>query len=147
MQCPRHHVEFEEDKRHGVPAQECPECTGVWIESAALEQLEDRVFPEEMRKGTLKYGSQDSDLSCPHCGETMVRFRYRANNLELDHCPDDAGYWLDKDEDKRVLELMKERASDLQRSVTAQVSWHRAKRGESGGLLDRIKNVFRGQGR
>jgi Zn-finger nucleic acid-binding protein len=144
VQCPRHHVEFEEDKRHGVQALECPECTGVWIEPTALEQLEDRVFPEEMRKGTLKYGSQDSDLSCPHCGKTMVLFRYRANNLELDHCPDDAGYWLDKDEDRRILELMEERASDLKRSVSAQVSWHRAKRGKSRGLLDRIKDVFRG---
>ena len=143
MQCPRHHVEFEEDKRHGVEAQECPECSGVWVETAALEEIENRVFPDEMRKGTLKYGSQDSDLSCPHCGKTMVRFRYRANNLELDHCPDDAGFWLDKDEDKRILELMKERASDLNRSASAQVSWNRAKRGKSVGILDRIKNIFR----
>lgn len=144
MQCPRHHVEFEEDKRHGVPALECMECTGVWIETAALDELENNVFPEEMRKGTLKYGSHDSDLNCPHCGKTMVRFRYRANKLELDHCPDDAGYWLDKDEDKRILELMKERVSDLKRSSTAQVSWNRAKSGGSRGLLSRIKNVFKG---
>jgi len=73
----------------------------------------------------------------------MVRFRYRANNLELDHCPDDAGYWLDKDEDKRILDLMKERVSDLNRSGSVQVSWNKAKRGDSRGILSRIKGLFR----
>ena len=143
MQCPRHNVDFKTDKRHGVPALECPQCTGIWIETSALEEIEDRVFPEELRKGTLKYGDHDSDLNCPHCSKIMVRFRYRANNLELDHCPDDAGYWLDKDEDKRILELMKQRVSDLNRSGSAQVSWNKAKRGDSGGILSRIKRLFR----
>ena len=144
MECPRHHVEFRDDKRHGAPALECPECNGVWITPENLSSIEDRVFPEEQQKGTLKYGSQDSDLPCPHCGETMIRFRYRANNLELDHCPTDSGYWLDKDEDKRILQLMKERSSDLNRSASAQKSWRAAKRGRSPGILDRIRGLFRG---
>jgi Zn-finger nucleic acid-binding protein len=143
MKCPRHDAEFEPDTRHGVEAERCPECTGIWIAPAALEAVEDRVFSEELRKGTLKYGVQESDLSCPHCAKTMVMFRYRAHDLELDHCPDDGGYWLDKDEDRRILELMRQRASDLKRSSSAQGAWHRALSGEPRGIFGRVRDMFR----
>ncbi len=147
LECPRDGVTLEETRRHGVPGSRCSECNGLWLDPASLEQLEDRAFSEDEVKGTLKYGSHEADLDCPHCGKKMVRFRYRANPLELDHCPDDAGYWLDKDEDRRIMEFMRERESGLRRSVSAQRDWQRLRRGRSGGSFidrvgDRIRNLF-----
>lgn len=143
MDCPLDHIALTETKRHGAPALECPTCHGAWVEPTSLEEIEDRAFPEEAVRGKRRYGSHESDLDCPHCGKKMVRFRYRANPLEIDHCPDDAGYWLDKDEDKRIMELMRQRAKDLNRSASAQQLWQRARRGRTrGGLIDRIRDFF-----
>ena len=146
MDCPRCKVALEDGERHGLPAKRCPKCEGSWLAPAVLEQLEDRAFPEDAVKGTRRYGSHESDLNCPHCAKKMIRFRYRANPLELEHCPDEAGYWLDRDEDKRIVELMRERASGLRRSAAAQRSWQRQRRGSSrGSIIDRIRDLFRGR--
>ncbi len=32
----------------------------------------------------------------------MLRFRYRGWPLEIERCPDEEGYWLDKDEEKHI---------------------------------------------
>ena len=50
-------------------------------------------------------------------------FNYRAFNLELDFCPNEHGFWLDSGEEKRVLEIMKQRVKDLKRSTDAEVEW------------------------
>ena len=143
MNCPVEQMSLAETERHGAPAFECPMCHGIWIEPSSLEDIEDRAFPDDAEKGTLKYGSHDSDLGCPHCGKQMVRFRYRANPLEIDHCPDDGGYWLDKDEDKHIMNLMRQRARDLRRSSSAQQSWqHMFKGHHSRGFIERIRDFF-----
>jgi Zn-finger nucleic acid-binding protein len=53
----------------------------------------------------------------------MTTFNYRAYNLPIDTCDSNDGYWLDGGEDKRVLELMKQRIKDLDRSAKAESEW------------------------
>ena len=50
----------------------------------------------------------------------MRTFEYRFYDLELEFCEDQHGYWLDADEDKRVLELMKKEEKNLGRTVLAE---------------------------
>ena len=86
-----------------------------------------------------------SDLLCPHCQATMKWFRYRRYNMEIDFCETGHGYWLDKGEEKRVIEIMDERKKGLKRSVDAQVQWNRFL-GSMGkrSFMDKVKGLFRG---
>ena len=123
----------------------CPEGQGLWLDHDEMAELEDRVAGEDMVKGQMRYGEHDSELACPHCGKTMRRFRYRAYNLGIDACPDEAGFWLDKGEDQKIEDVIRQRASNLRRSGAAEVSWRRVRRGGRGpSLVDRIKGFFRG---
>ena len=67
---------------------------------------------DDARKGMIEYARRESDISCPHCNEQMETFNYRANNLPIDHCKNEHGYWLDAGEEKKVLETMKQRVQD-----------------------------------
>jgi Zn-finger nucleic acid-binding protein len=73
----------------------------------------------------------------------MRAFNYRAYNLELDACTDAHGFWLDSGEAARVQSVMQERVAGLQRSVTAEADWAKAKSGKGGGIVDKFKGLFR----
>jgi Zn-finger nucleic acid-binding protein len=134
---------LEESRTSGEPSMRCPQCSGAWLTTEALQALEDRSFGQGMVKGQMRYGESQSERRCPHCGEPMTRFRYRGHNLELEACPNDAGFWLDRGEDRGIHEVMRERARGLRRSAGAQRAWRKARRGEQVSLLDRILDVFR----
>ena len=72
----------------------------------------------------------------------MIRFRYRGYNLEIEACPNEAGFWLDKSEDREIRDVMKQRGSNLNRSVSAERSWHRARRGTKVSMIQRIKQML-----
>ena len=70
--------------------------------------------------------------------------RYRAHNLELDACTDEHGFWLDGGEATRVREVMRDRVAGLNRSVSAQEAWQKAKEGDKGGLMGKFRNMLGG---
>ena len=145
MNCPRCDVALDEKKLKDIEVDHCPQCKGLWLDFHELDQLEDHSMDEDESKGTIEYARRDSDISCPHCHESMETFNYRAHNLPIDHCKNQCGYWLDEGEEKKVLEIMKQRVQDLKRSSSAQESW--AKFMESGGtrsFLTKVKDLFTG---
>jgi Zn-finger nucleic acid-binding protein len=129
-------------KTSGEESSECLTCDGIWITTAALESLEDNAASDDMVKGQRQYGKHAADHKCPHCDEEMIRFRYRGYNLEIEACPTDAGFWLDKREDREIRDVMKKRTSNLGRSASAERSWHQAKRGTKVGIFQRVKQLF-----
>ena len=54
-----------------------------------------------------------------------MRFQYRLDDLHLDYCPDEHGYWLDAGEDVRIIELMNKRESNLDRKSDAEEEWNK----------------------
>ena len=69
--------------------------------------------------------------------ERGVRFR-RA------FCPNQHGYWLDKDEDTRVLELMRTEEQHLQNKLVAEDKWSTMLRHmRSGSFLGKLRDLFR----
>ena len=134
---------LEQSSTSGALSSRCPVCRGAWLTEDALHEIEDRSFDPEMVKGQMRYGEHPTEHSCPHCGEKMTRFRYRGYNLEIEACPNRAGYWLDHGEDEHIKDVMKERVRGLRRSVSAQQAWRRTRRGEKLTLFDRIRNLFR----
>lgn len=95
----------------------------MWLDIHELDQLEDTIFTDDRLKGMMEYSPRPSDIACPKCNGHMTTFNYRAYNLPIDTCDSNDGYWLDGGEDKRVLELMKQRIKDLDRSAKAESEW------------------------
>jgi len=140
--CPVDQTNLVLSKTSGEESSTCPKCDGVWITLEVLEALEDRAANADMVKGQRQYGKHEVDHYCPHCNKGMVRFRYRGYNLEIESCPSDAGFWLDKSEDREIRDVMKRRTSNLARVSSAERSWHNARRGVKVGLFQRIKQLL-----
>ena len=145
MNCPRCDVGLDEKSFKGIEIDNCPPCKGLWLDFHELDQLEDHSMDDDDRKGMIEYARRESDISCPHCNEVMETFNYRAHDLPIDHCKNQCGYWLDEGEEKKVLEIMKQRVQDLKRSSSAQESWGKfMERGGSRSFLTKVKDLFTG---
>ena len=143
MKCPDCNAELVQKTRDGVEMEICPSCQGMWLSRQELAELEDEVFDfGDDEKGSLMLGSTSTTRKCPQCGNLMKRFEYRFYDLEMDFCEQQHGYWLDADEDKRVLALMKEEEKNLGRKVLAEDRFASHLRFlRSGSFLDRIRDL------
>jgi Zn-finger nucleic acid-binding protein len=146
IKCPRDATALVEGKEHAIEIDRCSTCNGAWYDYDELEALEATVAQADDRRGMIDYAKRESELACPVCSNVMRAFNYRAYNLELDACSEGHGFWLDAGEAARVRDVMKERVSGLQRAVSAEHAWHRAKRG-GGGVVDKMKGMFGGRRR
>ena len=145
MNCPRCQAELKLEKHKGLDVDRCTGCKGMWLDHHELGHLEDTVVEGDFAKGTMWMRSFGSDLACPRCSTNMNWFRYRRYDLEIDHCPQEHGFWLDSGEEQRVLEIMSQRKSDLKRSASAQEAWDKLLSGVGKqSFLDKVKRWFRG---
>ena len=144
MKCPRCNTDLVQAKHSGIDVEYCQTCKGMWLSRQELAQLEDEVFDfGDDEKGSLMLGSDATTCKCPACGKPMRKFQYRLYDLEMDFCEDGHGYWLDADEDKRVLELMKKEEKDLGRKVLAEDRWTaHLQYLRSGSFIDKIRDLF-----
>ena len=142
MKCPDCGVELLQKNRDRVDMEVCPSCQGMWLTRQDLVQLEDEVFDfGDDEKGSLMLGSEPTARKCPQCEKPMKTFQYRLYDLELDFCEDQHGYWLDADEDKRVLEIMKQEEKNLGRKVLAEDRFAAHLQFlRSGSFMDRIRD-------
>ncbi|MCL0102108.1 zf-TFIIB domain-containing protein [Dehalococcoidia bacterium] len=146
MKCPRDDSDLQIEKYKGVEIDRCPTCQGLWLDYPELDALEDTVMNEDKLKGTMIYSPHSAGITCLKCNDEMTAFYYRANDLEIDLCKHGHGFWLDHGEEKRVLEFMKQRIKDLQRSATAEAQWDKFLKSKPGqGLWARIKGFFSGR--
>jgi Zn-finger nucleic acid-binding protein len=143
MKCPTCNAELAQKKRDGVDMEVCPSCNGMWLTSQELVELEDEVFDfGDDEKGSLMLGSEPSTRKCPKIGAPMRTFQYRLYDLELEFCEQQHGYWLDADEDKRVLGLMRTEEKNLGRKVLAEDRFAAHLRYlRSGSFIDRLKDL------
>lgn len=144
MKCPIDASELQTTRLHKMDVDQCPQCEGMWLDYQELDQLEDREFKMDLDKGSLVFSAHASEYRCPNCGSTLTRFKYRLHDLELDLCPQLHGFWLDRGEEKRVLELMKEREKDIKRKVKAERKWGKTLRQlRSPTFAQKVKDLFR----
>jgi Zn-finger nucleic acid-binding protein len=122
MRCPKCNVDLQTQNDRGVEVEACPNCQGMWLTPAELDQLENEAFNNEANKGSLYIVSRETELKCPVCSATLRRFDYRFFDLQLDCCPQH-GFWLDKDEDNQILELMRGEEERVERKFGTEDSW------------------------
>jgi len=144
MKCPNCNVELLPGRRDRVDMEICPSCKGMWLTCRELSQLEDEVFDfGDNEKGSLMLTSTPTTRKCPQCGKLMRSFEYRFYDLRMDFCEDLHGYWLEADEDKRVLELMKKEEKNLGRKVLAEDRFAAHVRYlRSGSFMDRLRDLL-----
>jgi len=144
VKCPKCNVDLLPTIRHKLQVNYCPSCKGMWLEHPELEELEDEVFDFGDRwKGTLVFDSVATTDKCPECTSSLQRFRYRFYDLEMEFCPNQHGYWLDADEDTRVLELMTREEGDLQRKLLAEDKWAATlKHMRSRSFFSKVRGLF-----
>ena len=146
MKCRKDNTDLVPEMHQGIELDRCAQCNGLWLDYPELDQLEDHVLDVDELKGTMVYSPRPTEDKCPHCGEDMTAFHYRANNLELDMCKHGHGFWLDHGEDKLVQGFMNQRIKDLQRSSTAEAQWTKFLNTKPNkGFVDKIKGFFTGR--
>lgn len=143
MQCPKCGSNLKRTSHKGIEVDYCSECEGMWLDLDELDQLEDVKLDADELKGTLVFSSSATEHHCPHCGKALKRFQYRLHTLELEYC-EDHGFWLDDDEEKRVLELMEERSKDMRRKFKAEAEWQNTLRKlKSRSFLSKLGDLFK----
>ena len=131
MNCPKCNSELTKKFYKGMfEVESCPNCRGIWLDFHELDKLEDTVYAEDARKGSLVHFQRRTEFPCPHCESKLDEFQYRLYDLKLDTCTEnDHGFWLDAGEDERVMELMQRRASEMQRKINAESEWRQILKG------------------
>ncbi|HVC29515.1 MAG TPA: zf-TFIIB domain-containing protein [Gammaproteobacteria bacterium] len=144
MKCPKCNADLVPAVRHKINVNYCQSCKGMWLEHQDLGKLEDEVFDYgDDAKGTLAFSSTPTTAKCPECNAPLKRFKYRFYDLEMEVCENQHGYWLDEDEDTRVLQLMKKEEADETRKLLAENQWTKTlKHLRSGSFLSKVRDLF-----
>lgn len=122
MKCPKCNADLRAQTDRGVEVEACPNCRGMWLTPAELDQLENEAFNNEANKGSLYVTSYETAFKCPVCSAPLKEFDYRFFDLQLECCPDH-GFWLDKNEDDQILALMRGEEARVERKFGTEASW------------------------
>jgi Zn-finger nucleic acid-binding protein len=144
MKCPRCNNPLKVKNYKGIEVDACDNCESIWLNFEELDQLEDTVLSRDELKGTTVFSTFPSKLACAECGKPMKGFKYRYYDLELDFCDNQHGFWLDKGEEKRVLELMQREQESLGRKFDLEETWTKTLRNlKSKDFFSRLRDLFR----
>jgi hypothetical protein len=129
MDCPACGHELTEIPAGPVKAEACGGgCGGLWFDQLELLKLDQRnetvdpaVFDVE-RAGNVSVSEEPR--TCPRDGSIMMRFYYSPKRqVQVDHCPECGGHWLDAgelDAIRRLYASPEERAAHLTEIVQAR---------------------------
>lgn len=127
----------------GVQVDACPKCQGMWLTPLELDQLENEAFSNEANKGSLYITSYDTQFKCPVCAAPLKEFDYRFFDLQIECCPEH-GFWLDKDEDNRILELMRGEEKRIERKFVTEDVWGKyIAHLRSPSFVNKVKDLFK----
>jgi Zn-finger nucleic acid-binding protein len=142
MKCPKCNVDLKPRNDRGVEVEACPNCQGMWLTPAELDELENEAFSHEENKGSLYVTSYETEFKCPVCAQPLKEFDYRFFDLQLECCPEH-GFWLDKDEDDQILELMRGEEARVERKFGTEGSWvNYINHLRSPSFFSRVKDLF-----
>jgi Zn-finger nucleic acid-binding protein len=144
MKCTKCGGEFQTKQLKGIEIDQCSGCQSIWLDYNELDQLEDTVWDHDELKGSLFFGTKPSTIHCPKCGIIMQKINYRFYDLELEICPDSCGFYLDVNEEKRVLELIEKEKKATKRKIKAEEEWvNSLKRMKSSSFFGKLKSFMK----
>ena len=107
MKCPTCDVDLDQVTIENIQLDVCKDgCGGIWFDRFELEKMdESHEFTDENLIDVLAIESPvgyDPTLKrrCPKCGDMIMMRHFFSikKEVEVDHCPKCAGYWLDEGE-------------------------------------------------
>jgi len=130
MKCPRCNSILQPVEYDGQKVEVCPDCKGEWLFAGELQKIvehHDEVFtPEEIasldavNKEIFTAEKDDKDeLNCPACSDVrMEHFNYGdTSGIVLHKCLECDGIWMDKDQLKKVEEVVDGWKADLGQDI------------------------------
>lgn len=127
--CPKCKKELSEKIRIGdVKIDRCSECGGLWFEKDELRLAKDKKAPEarwldvevrdesvnwfhfEFWKDKVKFQVKKDIKYCPTDKAPLYQVNYAEAPVEIDVCSICGGVWLDKDEFKKIIDYLKNKA-------------------------------------
>ena len=110
MKCPACDFDFTEMEMGGVKLDTCHGgCGGIWFDAFELQRVDDRneVATEyllRIQRNPKKVVDFSRKRACPRCdGVKLKRHFFSAlKKVEVDHCPNCGGYWLDAGELEKI---------------------------------------------
>jgi Zn-finger nucleic acid-binding protein len=124
MKCPACSRDLTEFKFGGVSVDACAGgCGGIWFDAFELQRVdEQREVPSEyllrIQHDPMIVVDQSRKRDCPRCDDVKLKrhFFSAQKQVEVDHCPNCGGYWLDAGE----LEKIREEKAAQSKSAKAQ---------------------------
>jgi|ERR1017187_1327173 Zn-finger nucleic acid-binding protein len=130
MKCPRCNSVLQSVEYDNQKVEVCPDCKGEWLFAGELQKIvehHNEVFtPEEIaslgavNKEVFTAEKDDRDeLNCPACENVrMEHFNYGdTSGIILHKCTECGGVWMDKDQLKKVEEVVDGWKADLNQDV------------------------------
>lgn len=112
MKCPACDHDLTEMELGGVKVDACHGgCGGIWFDPFELQRVdEQREVPTEhllrIQTDPQRNPNPARKRACPRCDAVKLKrsFFSAKRQVEVDHCPNCAGYWLDAGELERIRE-------------------------------------------
>jgi Zn-finger nucleic acid-binding protein len=130
MKCPRCDSVLQSVEYDDQTVEVCPDCKGEWLFAGELQKIvehHDEVFtPEEIasldavNKEIFTAEKEDHDeLNCPACENVqMEHFNYGdTSGIILHKCKECGGIWMDKDQLKKIEEVVDGWKADLNQDL------------------------------
>lgn len=156
MKCPRCQSALRSVEYDGQIVEACPDCGGEWLHAGELQKLvehHNEVFtPEEIasldavNKEIFTAENDDHDeLNCPGCEDVqMEHFNYGdTSGIILRKCLECGGIWMDKDQLKKVEEVVDGWKADLKQDEEKYGSVLQKVEAEEQKELDRAVSISR----
>jgi len=110
MKCPACDYDLTELEMGGVKVDACHGgCGGIWFDAFELQRVdEQREVPSQhllrIQRDPNLHLDHSRKRACPRCdGIKLKRHFFSARKqVEVDHCPNCAGYWLDAGELEKI---------------------------------------------
>ncbi|MBN1699369.1 MAG: zf-TFIIB domain-containing protein [Spirochaetales bacterium] len=114
MKCPSCHKILVKEKLKNTEIDRCPACSGLWLDQGELDRLTESG-KRKMEYNITAYdagihGDKYPERDCPLCGKAMKKVALpQDKSIILDFCTSCRGFWLDKDELKASISLLKKK--------------------------------------
>jgi hypothetical protein len=130
MKCPACDHELTESQVGSVRVDICQGgCGGIWFDAFELKKVdqEHEIAGEHLiniKRGPVRRLDTARKRACPRCqGVKLKRHLFSPKStVEVDHCPNCAGYWLDAGELEKIREEEKASATTAKSAPEGQMS-------------------------
>jgi len=110
MKCPACDHELTEFQVGSVTVDICQDgCGGIWFDAFELKKVDEEHEAAgehlvNIKRGPVRRLDASSKRACPRCdGVKLKRHLFSPkSSVEVDHCPNCAGYWLDAGELEKI---------------------------------------------